>query len=225
MKIVSYDSARVTWLFPLEEFAPASGAHSISIVGLLAQRYQFTITPKITTKEDMAKSGLQFGMGGFEYQGQRIIVPDFVVYNDGLVAITQKTEWSEAFLEDVTQWVIKEFGFRNPTSGTRKLYSSTLVVDFETQISRLVVGYKRIAEIISSRVVTIMPEPKPMHFSRIDFEVDKRTLEGQLALPKFILERRGGVLFSQERFFSVAPMHTADHLQTLIDIEKLATET
>jgi hypothetical protein len=222
LKIVSFDSGRVTWLVPLEEIAPAAGAHSVSIVGLLAARYNFSIVPTITTRDDMEKKGLPFGMGSFEVDGQRFAVSDFIVFNDGLVAASEKTEWAEKFLEDVVQWVTKEFGFRTPSSGIRKLFNSSIVVDFETQLSQLFVDYEKIAKLISTHSVMIMPERKPMHFSRMDFEVDKTELEGQLALPKFILERRGGVKFSQERFFSAAPMHTADHVKVLTEIERLA---
>jgi hypothetical protein len=59
----------------------------------------------------------------------------------------------------------------------------------------------------------------------LDFEVDKTTLDGQTALPKFILERRGDVSFSQERYYSAAPMHTAHHLEVLTEIEKLAARS
>jgi hypothetical protein len=222
VKIVKFDSARATWLFPLEEFTPAAGANSVTIVSLIAARYNFSIIPKITTREDVAKNGLQFGMGSFEDDGQRFVVTDFIVYNDGIVAVSEKTDWAEKFLENIFQWVIAEFGFRVPSSRIRKLYSSTVVVDFETKLSQLFVSYEKIAELISSRAVMIMPDRKPMHFSRMDFEVDKAALEGQAALPKFILERRGGVKFSQERFFSVAPMHTTDHIEVLTEIEKLA---
>ena len=70
--------------------------------------------------------------------------------------------------------------------------------------------------------VTIMPDIKPMEFSRLDFEIDRTTLLGQMALPKFSLERRGGISFVQERYFSTAPMTTADHIETLEEIERVA---
>jgi hypothetical protein len=41
MKIVTFDSARVTWLFPLEEFAPSSGANPPAILAEIAERYGF----------------------------------------------------------------------------------------------------------------------------------------------------------------------------------------
>jgi hypothetical protein len=225
LKIVSFDNGRVTWLLPLEEFAPASAVNSVSVVGEIAARYNFSQVPTITTRDAMAKNGLPFGMGRFEFDGSKFMVMDFIVYNDGLVAVAEKTEWAEAFLENVVSWVKSEFGFREISSGIRKLYGSTLIVDFERPLSRLLSDYNQIAELISSRSITIMPHPHPMQFSRLEFEVDKATLEGQTALPKFILERRGGVPFSQERYYAVAPMHTADHIDVLTEIEKLAARS
>lgn len=223
MKIVKFESGRVTWLFPLEEFVPAAGASNPSVISQIAARYGFSIVPMITTQESMAKNGLLFGMGQFEVNGTRFAITEFVVYNDGIVAVAEKTDWAEAFLEDVTSWVREQFGFRNVSSGVRRLYASTIVVDFETPLSRIVSGYEIISKLITSRTVTIMPEPtQPMQFSRIDFEIDRTTMTGQLALPKFVLERRAAMSFSQERYFSIAPMHTTDHVVVLEQIEKLA---
>jgi hypothetical protein len=181
------------------------------------------LIPKITTREDMAKSGLVFGMGRFQYQSQPLVISDFGVYNDGLAAVAEKTEWAEAFLEDVAAWVRSEFGFRELSSGLRKLYNSSVVVDFEASPSRLVANFKRIADLISDRSVTITGDRRQMDFGRLDFEVD-RGLGGLSVIPKFTIERRigTGVSFAQERYFSNAPMRTADHIATLEEIERMA---
>jgi hypothetical protein len=222
LNIVNFESARVTWLFPLEEFLPPAGANNPSVISQIAARYKFGIVPTITTQESMAKSGLPFGMGHFEANGAYFTVSDFVIYNDGIVAVAEKTDWAEAFLEDVTNWVKQSFGFRDVTSGVRRLYGSTIVVDFEVPLSRLIAGYEIISKLITERTITILPESKPMQFSRLDFEVDKTVIAGQLTVPKFILERRAAVSFTQERYFSAAPMHTKDHLALLEQIERVA---
>ena len=223
MRIISFESARVTRLFPLEEFTPAAGANSPSILSLLAQRYGFSIVPTITTREDLTKNGLLFGMGHFQYAGQPLVVTDFAIYTDGLAAVAQKSEWAEAFLDDVISWVKTEFGFREISSSIRQLYNSSVVVDFENSPSGLVRQFKQIADFISDRTVTIARDRKQMNFARLDFEIDKRTLAaGQVAISRFILERRAGVGFEQERYFSSAPMTTDDHIQTLEEIERAA---
>jgi hypothetical protein len=222
MKVISFDSARATWLFPLEEFAPASGANAPSILIAIVERYSFAQRPDITTREDMAKKGLPFGLGQFKVDNAPVIINDFGIYNDGLVAVSERTEWAEAFLEDVVSWAVEEYEFRKLET-IRKLFSSTLIVEFERPLSRLISGYEYISELINARTSTMMPNPAPMQFSRLDFEIDKMTFNsGQVAVPKFILERRAGVPFEQERYFAAAAMRTTHHLEVLTEIEKLA---
>jgi len=223
LRIISFDNARVTWLFPLEEFAPPATNNSGVVLAAIAARYGFTRTPTITTREDMANNGLVFGLGHFQIGDDIISITDFAIYNDGIVAMAQKTEWSEAFLEDIFSWVKEVFGFRELSAPVRRMLSSTIVVDFERPLSRVLWGYEALAQIISSRTITIMSDQKPMQFSRMDFEIDRRMLDsGQVALPKFILERRPNATFDQERWFSVAPMSTAAHIEVLSEIEKMA---
>jgi hypothetical protein len=222
MKIISFDSARVTRLFPLEEFAPASGANSPSVLTHIAERYGFNNIPNITTREDVNKNGLVFGMGHFQYDGQPFVISDFAIYTDGLAAVAERSEWSDAFLDDITSWVKSEFGFRDISSGIRTLYSSTVVVDFDTSPLKLLRSFERIAELITSRTVTIVPGRQQMKFARLDFEIDKNDLPGQAAGSKFVIERRAHIGFDQERYFSSAPMRTGDHLAVLEEIERLA---
>jgi hypothetical protein len=222
MKVITFDNARTTWLFPLEEFAPSSGPNPPSIVNAIAERYKFTQKPDITTREDMDKKGLVFGIGQFTVNGTTAMVNDFAVYNDGIVAICRTTELGEAFLNDVFRWVVDEFGFRK-VNNNRRLYNSTVVVEFEQSPARLVAGYEHLIEFINARAKTVMSKPAKLQFSRLDFEMDKHELaDGQVAVPKFILERRGGIDFSQERYFSAATMRTGDHIAVLTEIERLA---
>lgn len=223
MKVITFDSARATWLFPLEEFAPSSGANPPSILNAIADRYSFTQKPNITTREDMNKSGLVFGVGQFRADGEPIMVNDFAIYNDGIVAVSRTTESAEAFLNDVFTWVTDTFGFRK-VDNSRRLYSSTIIVEFDHSPSQLVAGYERLIGLLNARTKTVMRKSASLQFSRLDFEMDSRELtDGQVAVPKFILERRGGVDFSKERYFSAATMQTTDHVAVLTEIETLAT--
>jgi hypothetical protein len=221
LNVISFETARVTRIFPLEEFTPPATNHP-SILPLIAERYGFTIVPNITTREDMGKNGLVFGMGRFNYGGHQVVVSDFAIYTDGLAAVAQKSEWSEAFLDDVMGWVRREFDFREIVSGMKTLYSSTIVVDFEASPSRLLRQFGHLSNFISDRTVTIMPEKRKLEFSRLDFEVDKKAMTGPAAPPKFTLERRANVSFAQERYFSAAAMATAHHIEVLEEIERIA---
>lgn len=222
MRVISFDTARVTWLFPLEEFAPASGATPQSILAELGDRYDFTRRPDITTREDMNQKGLLFGIGRFSANGQSGTINDFAIYTDGIAAVSERTDFAEAFLSDVFDWVVGKFNFRKVAT-ERRLYSSTVVVEFERSPARLIAGYERLVELINARTDTIMKKSASVQFARLGFEMDLKELsDGQVAVPKFLLERRGHVEYAKERYFSSATMQTAAHLEVLNEIERMA---
>ena len=222
MRVISFDNARVTWLFPLEEFAPASGATPQSILAEIGDRYDFTLRPTITTREEMNQKGLLFGVGHFLVKGQSVMINDFAIYTDGIAAVSERTEFAEAFLSDVFEWVVAKFSFREVDT-RRKLYSSTIVVEFERSPAHLITGYERLVNLINSQTDTIMKKSASVQFARLAFEMDPKELsDGQAAAPKFLLERRGHVEYAKERYFSSATMQTAAHLEVLTEIEKMA---
>ncbi len=219
---MSYDSSRSTWLFPLEEFAPASGASPQSILAEIGDRYDFTQKPSITTRDEMNQKGLPFGVGRFAVDGRTIMINDFFIYNDGIAAVSETTDFADAFLEDVFGWVIEKFGFRK-VDNRRRLYASTIVAEFEHSPAGLIVGYEKLMGLINASTDTIMRKPASFKFARLGFEMDPKELsDGQAALPKFLIERRGGVEFSKERYFCAATMQTAHLITALTEMEKLA---
>jgi len=199
-----------------------AGLDAKSILAAIGARYDFGRLPTLTTREEMAKIGLPFGVGRFDIGEAKVGVSDFIIYNDGLAAVAEKTEWAEDFLEDLVPWITREFNFRSITTSIRHLYSSTVIVDFERPLSRLVSGYEKLSELISSRTVSAMRAQGPMQFARLDFEVDKTTMVGDIPSPKFVLERRSGVEFGRERYYSQAAMQTSAHIEVLTEIEKIA---
>ena len=222
MRVVSFDNARVTWLFPLEEFAPASGATPQSILAEIGERYNFTRRPDVTTREDMNQKGLLFGVGRFTTKDQSVMINDFAIYTDGIAAVSERSDFAEAFLNDVFEWVIEKFNFRRVDT-KRRLYSSVVVVEFERSPACLVAGYEKLVQLINSKIDTIMKKPASVQFTRLGLEMDPKELaDGQVAAPKFVLERRGGIEYTKERYFSSATMQTAAHLEVLNEIEKMA---
>ena len=222
MKVISFDNSRSTWLFPLEEFAPVSGATPQSLLAEIGERYDFTRRPDITTREDMNQKGLLFGIGRFSTKGQSGMINDFAIYTDGIAAVSERSDFADAFLSDVFEWVVDKFKFRRVDTN-RRLYSSTVVVEFERSPARLVAGYEKLVELINARTKTVMKKSASVQFKGLGFEMDPKELaDGQVAVPRFTLERRGGIEYSKERYFSAATMQTDSHLEVLTEIEKMA---
>ena len=92
----------------------------------------------------------------------------------------------------------------NLSSDIRKLYSNTVVVDFEVPVSRLLHKFEQIVSFIGERAITISPEYKKFDFSRLDFEVDRRVAP-RAPVAKFILEAQTQILASSKRGISLRP--------------------
>ncbi len=220
MKIISFDSARVTLLFPLEEAAPLGGADGSVIIKALTAKYNFLRPPNWPApREDLEKNGMKFETGRFDFEGSPVNILTLAVYSDGVVVDANTTERASAFLDEVITWLRSDFGFRDFITQPKRYFLSQLVVEFEKPMSRLVVEYEKIAQAIDSKLAPIYNTPAGLvKFARLDFEINRAGL--QAGLPRFFIERRSGASLSQERYYCNAPMPTASHIEVLEEIER-----
>lgn len=222
MRVINYDSSRVTSLFPLEEIIPLSGVNDREIIEALTGRYKFLKSPDLT-KDDVTKDGYKFASGQFSFESSIFRITEFSIFRDGLVILATKTDGSEAFLEDVIAYMQKEFSFRDFETKPRRYFLSQIVVEFDRSPERLLKSLEKLTAIISEPLEQIFGMKIPMKFGRLDFDFDKMTKPNPSpgVVHRFILERRAGIPFEKERFYSAAPMRTAEHEKVLEEIESL----
>lgn len=218
MKIVSYDQGRATLLFPLEEILPLQGLDVPDLMKKIAARYNFQTTPNPITPRDPNTNGIKFAQGLFESSDTLINIQELSIYNDGVLVQSNTTENAQAIIDDLLHWLHSEFGFRYFSSPIQTVYSSQVVVEFEKPLSKLIDAFSSIVAAISRQIGPRITEP--MDLARIDFELDRLKQTPLTSLPRFIIERRPGTAFDQNRYYSGAPMSTTAHLQVLADIER-----
>ena len=223
MKIISYNTARVTWLFPLEEIGPLNGMNGANLIAEISRRYEFKNIPTLTTPEEMQKNGVKFGLGNFKADERIQVITELSVYSDGIVAVTERTEAGRLFLIDLLDWLRREFEFREFSSEVKELFLSEVTVEFDrAPLSRLLSSFEVITNIVSGYASPIIRTKDTMGLARIDLEFDRASPYVKQAAPRFVIERRLNVPFEQERYFCSAPMHTMEHIESLIQIETLA---
>ncbi len=223
MRIIAYETCRVTCLFPFEEVVPLGGANDREIVDGVKNRYRFLKGPELTG-EAVAKNGYKFENGQFAFNAAPFTIIDFTIFRDGLVINATRTDGAEAFLEDVIAFMQREFSFRDFITKPRRIFLSQIVVEFDRPLEKLVQSVGKIASVISKPLKQIYEMEIPVKFARLDFDVDKTALPTPAPVglqQRFILERRVGIPFEKERYFSAAPMRTDDHIKALEEIEKL----
>jgi hypothetical protein len=169
----------------------------------------------------MNKNGVKFENGRFPFGDQVVAISELAVFNDGIVVNANSTEGGSIFLEDLLGYVRSQFEFREFSSMPRQIVASQVVVDFETSPAGLLPTFGKINALIAKETHKLYDCPLPMDFVRLEFQLDKAKSHLEYAQPRFLIERRTGVAFSQERYYCSALMHTKNHLSILEQIERL----
>src|SRR5579862_2628988 len=175
MKIIAYENSRLTALFPFEEVVPLAGANDREIIDTLTRRYSFLKSPNLVG-EDVAKNGYKFEAGQFTFNEIVERITDFSIYRDGTVINAARTEVSEAFLDDVIEFMKKEFNYRDFITPPRRYFQSQVVVEFSKSPAKLIKSLSAIASMVSEPLKGIYGADIPMQLARIDLDVDKTSL-------------------------------------------------
>lgn len=219
MKLLSVNLARSIWLFILNDLNPRG--YSISnLSNDVVNRYKFTGFPKADEDYDLQK-GVVFQLGAFQGSKKQPVNVNLTVYNDGFVADTRSsTIESDEYLEDIFNWLSKEYGYV-PIQEIRrsKVYVSEVYVRMEKALNILNPKLERFAELLSSNVEGY-GDNVILETTGISFLSDP----GIIGRPgPFKLERQEGIPFEENRYYSIAPLQTEQHLEMLEEFERIFT--
>ena len=216
MKLLSVNTARAIWLGQVRDLNPKGMKLERILTSFLVDTYKFEKTP-LTQEPTDPNKGLIFENGEFEAKEEHPIIINLTIYNDGLVAESiSSTTHSEAFLEDVLIRFSEFFKISSFTSVfKKKLYSSQLFVYTDKQLKLLNPKLKKISEYLSHNV-----EQSSLNFQvgGISFWPDQTS---KVPPASFTFERALGVPFSENRYYSAAPLKTDQHLELLEKLENI----
>ncbi|MFO1036900.1 MAG: hypothetical protein U1E45_08650 [Geminicoccaceae bacterium] len=217
MNLVSSVRARCAFVLPTEEMEALYGQFSNKALQKILEQYRFMLHPGPT--EVVANQGLTFKRGVFANEKSEFTIGEFTIYNDGFVAEATITEIAESFLFNFVKWSTQELNF-SPVSVPRRIYTSNIIVEFETGAIDRITKLDEIASLISKTVSSTYKLELEYVPTRIGFSQDVVNLPSKSAYSEFVLERRAGLPFENNRFFSSAPFPTTIHLEVLQAIEK-----
>lgn len=219
MELKSVLLARSIWLFDSDEINPY-GKNIKHVLHAVGERYNFTRYPRedkdFIEISKNPRDGAEFLGGSF-----RDLIVGLTVYDDGLVAETRaSTNDTDAFLEDLLQWLVIEFGFvYKPEMLRGKRYVSQLLVTTDYSIAALnpqLVGFAaKLTSLTSTDSNPVVYEP-----GGISFHSDPGN---KIAPSAFVFERRAATPFRENKYFSQAPLQTQVHLDMLSELEKILT--
>ena len=222
MKLVSSEDGGLTYLFPVDEMRPSSGVPIPDFVTKATERYEFVTPPSLERPwTEMRDGPLRFSGGVLKKGRARAVIKEFSLYTDGVAAFAHNTDDAERFIEDILNWGKKEFGLRDLVSAPRKLYVSTVIVDFEKEIDAIIQPMKDLQQLYAGYLAEHRNVVDDVRVTRLGFGVDPLKAFKDSEIPDFLIERRATHPFDDNRLISQAPLPTTVHLEFLQKLEKL----
>jgi hypothetical protein len=217
MELLNVKQARSIWLFDIDELNPQGKSIQPELVEWLKDNYHFEKFPKSLSALSENK-GVAFEEGSYQLRDEFFISVNLTLYNDGVVADTMSsTEDTDKFIDDALNLAVKDFGLHYTSHLVRqKLYVSELYVQCGRSLGGLNKGLKSFSDRLSSLSSSTKAS---FDVSSIGFWADPSASPVQTG--PFQFERKAGTAFSENRFYSRAPLPTKDHLALLDDFEHL----
>lgn len=217
MKLIYVDAAKVTWLFDTRLVNP-KGLNQALLFNGLKEQYKFAKVP--AHGDDTKNNALVFEHGAFVRANGDSIHVKLSIYNDGIVAETiSSTDDALEFIKSLSAWAASA-NFSLPSEGVVRMgFVSQLRVSCETPISAINPKVESLCRLLESRLQNLDNKPRTFDLGGLHFFSED--ISKPLAPIPFKFERSYGVPFSDNEYFTQAPLRTEDHLDLLEALESL----
>ncbi len=177
----------------------------------LKTRYSFNKVPQTLSEMDFQK-GAECIDGRFG----NVVIDKVTIYPKGIVVDTRSsTDDAERVLEDILNWTRESLGAT--VQANRQHFVSQIVFHSAMHMAVLNPVLQRVADELTANVSRDLKHTFTVEPTAILFNVD--TSQIKVAPAQFSIERRAEEPFSENTYFSNAPLRTADHLQLVKEFE------
>jgi hypothetical protein len=216
MELIATEGGRILDLVPIEEIRPISGLYFPDFIKDVTSRYAFGAGPP--SLAEAAKSGAKFEHGKFDIGGTVEVIKELAIYTDGVICDCFNTRTADLILDDFFAWATETFKLRERQSPPHRTYTSVIVVEFANAVEAALGKLARIRKMLSKSMKNAYGWDYEFNLQRLAFAVDQTTIP-QLRSTQFYIERKLGVPYSENRYYSMAPLKTEEHILLLAAIE------
>jgi hypothetical protein len=213
LKVHAANSLR--FLAVVDEAKPARPL--LPLIKALEDRYLFLQVPR-TIADYNFENGVTFLSGVFRGQS---VIDKFQVYARGIVCETkEETDLSDQFLDDLLDWAEADLKLEVPDRASMpRAYFSQIEIRSSTKFGAALKMFSGVGRSISNIVQSYRSSlVSSFELSSIKLNVDATAIKGPTPF-EFIFERRINTPYSENVYFSAAPLRTKDHLQILQELE------
>jgi hypothetical protein len=221
MQLINVGLARSIWLFDINDLNPTGKSIFPEILVWLGEKYKFQIFPKSLSDLDKEKKGYIFTAGEFQTDENSVTV-NLSIFSDGIVAETwASTEKSDVFVEEILRSAATKYGLAvQPDTIRKKQYISEVTVRLDHHLNNLNPKITSFCDRINKFFVR--HNLPPFEITGMAFAPD--TSASAYKPPGLLIERKMGVPFTENRFWSKSPFATKDHLLALEEFETLLAD-
>jgi hypothetical protein len=220
MRLISTEHGQSFQPFIAEEIRPPSGVYLPEVLLGITERYAFAVRPP--NYETVVKEGAKYKEGRLVENGKTIAIKDLGFFSDGIIVGTWNTDDSNTVLDDLIAWSTEKFGFREQQTKLTKTYTSSVVVEFEADLDTALETFGHLKKNVSSAMREICGWDVEVKAARIALATDPTTLP-QHRRVDFTIERRVGLPYAENRYFSMATLPTRKHIELLEELERCWT--
>jgi len=215
VRLASVVLARTLAFVEVFDLDPRGKVFLPDLVQAMVARYKFQKFPTTFEEFDISKSGIIFEDG--KISGK--VIQKFSIFDTLIVAETRSnTADSKEVIEEMLIWAAAKFGV-NYTDESIKHNGYVSGVSFYSDVPILVASHplEELAAKTSAAVSEIWQEP--VHYESVGIAVGHDTATRKFPLAQFTLTRREATKFSENKYYSEAPLPTDLHLSLLAEYE------
>jgi len=213
--VLNVKTARAIWLVDSRDLNPR-GIDIWPLLMAIKDRYNFQVYPRtVEQANEFDPKGIEFLSGSFAAGSAQHTIGRAAIFGDGIVVDSAlSTDFCEAFLADILSYLSSQFGLTyRPEMIHTKIYTSELIVRTDKDLDGLFAPLAAVREQLDL-LTGFRFEPIGFGFS-IDLQVSATKPA------PFKFEREINKNFSQQWYYSCAPLPTGQHEDLLRRMELL----
>lgn len=220
MKLLSVNLAKSMWFFSILEINPKGLNLYPIIIPLLVDSYKFKKYPSVDDVLDETK-GVKFENGEFINKDGNAIMINLTIFKDGITAETRSsTDDPDAFLAEILTRLSKDFNLPSYKEVLTKIwYISQVYMTTNKPFELINPKLKEISKYLSKNTPGF--EEISFELGGLSFWPDQKYTNKPI---NFSFERIVNIPFSENKYFSAAPLQTDNHLELLYKLESILSK-
>jgi len=215
MQLSAVALARFIVFIEIAELDPRGRLHFPELSESLVKQFGFQKYPQKFEEFDLQK-GIEFAQGKWA----RGSVEKLTIFGGGLAVETRSsTDDSESFLHEFLSWAATKFGIQyRPEMIKHVAYVSQVVFHVEAPILALLSNpVAKLSQRVSNSIEKVLKEK--IHYEPTALWIGMDQLTRKMVPAAFSIQRRIDVPFSENKYFSEAPLPAEVHLTLLGEFE------